>query len=108
MVGWMDLVYSKIFTPQLHKPHTQNVTVILIQHHMGFIGFPTSTKAGIDEDSPQRNAVRGNHHVLLEGNSYQNKSLFTVSPRKTSQGLREHVTDNPSMTGLRADLMQGR
>lgn len=72
------------------------------------LGFPTSTKAGIDEDSQEQNAVRGNHRVFLQGNSYQNKSLFPVSPSKTRKGRRENSIDNPSMAGLRAGLMQGR
>lgn len=71
-------------------------------------GFPASTKAGIDEDSPEQNSVRRTHHVFLESNSYQNKSLFSVPSSKTRKGSRENCIDNPTMTGLRVGLMQGR
>lgn len=62
---------------------------IFKQRHVS-LRSPTSTKEGIDEDSPEQNAVRGTDHVFLESDSFPNKSLFSVPSSKTTKGQREN------------------
>lgn len=82
----------------MFESHSDNVTLLPVPCLMyplhlfqldlylfGYGGHIASTKAGIDEDSPEQNFVT--HHVVLENNSFQNNSFFSCSSQKNKEGL---------------------